>query len=157
MLIGVISDTHIPSRGPRIPPKVIDHFRGVDAILHAGDMESLRSLAQLEAVAPVIAVAGNMDMASPQLPITRQMTFEGRVVGLMHGNGGPRPQIRDWVRKHFSHADVIVYGHTHAAFWGEEAGVWFMNPGSPTAGLEYPSVGILEISRETLRGEIIRL
>ena len=35
MLIGVISDTHIPSRSYEIPEKVFEVFKGVDLILHA--------------------------------------------------------------------------------------------------------------------------
>ena len=38
MIIGVISDTHIPARSSKIPKKVFDVFKNVDMILHAGDI-----------------------------------------------------------------------------------------------------------------------
>ena len=40
MLIGVISDTHIPDRSLKIPKAVFNVFYGVDMILHAGDLIS---------------------------------------------------------------------------------------------------------------------
>ena len=48
MLIGLISDTHIPDRARIIPQNVIDAFEGVDLIIHAGDLTSLRIIEELE-------------------------------------------------------------------------------------------------------------
>ena len=39
--IGIISDTHIPTRQAKLPLEVLSAFNGVDLILHAGDFESL--------------------------------------------------------------------------------------------------------------------
>ena len=61
MLIGVISDTHIPYRSRNIPSKVFEEFKNVDLILHAGDIEDLSVLDELEKIAPVKAVNGNCD------------------------------------------------------------------------------------------------
>lgn len=36
--IGLIADTHIPEARDALWPQVFDSFRGVDAILHAGDV-----------------------------------------------------------------------------------------------------------------------
>jgi putative phosphoesterase len=61
MLIGVISDTHIPERANTIPEIVFEIFKEVDLILHAGDLVSLEVRDQLEKIAPTICVQGNMD------------------------------------------------------------------------------------------------
>ena len=58
--IGLISDTHIPTRQKKLPLEVISTFNGVDLILHAGDFESLTVADALEEIAPLKAVSGNM-------------------------------------------------------------------------------------------------
>jgi putative phosphoesterase len=155
--IGVISDTHIPIQAKMLPGKIFEIFQGVDRIWHAGDIEYPMVLNQLERVAPVSAVAGNMDSLMPDLPVKREFIVEECAVGIIHGYGGPRNQIRDRIRREFKKPRLIVYGHTHIPFWGEEAGIFFMNPGSPTVGRDYPSVGILEIQSGRIHGEIIAL
>ena len=54
--IGVISDTH-----GYLDPQVLEEFAGVDHIIHAGDIMDGATLEALTAIAPVTAVAGNMD------------------------------------------------------------------------------------------------
>lgn len=55
--IGIISDTH-----GLVRPEVYEAFEGVDLILHAGDIGSLDVIIELEPVAPVRAVVGNIDV-----------------------------------------------------------------------------------------------
>ena len=61
MRIGLISDTHMPERWPRLPSCIFSLFDGVDLILHAGDVGELWVLDELSLIAPVIAVHGNDD------------------------------------------------------------------------------------------------
>ena len=61
MRIGLISDTHIPTAGRDLWPQVYDALRGVDLIMHAGDLHDPIVLDWLEALAPVLAVSGNGD------------------------------------------------------------------------------------------------
>ena len=63
MLIGLISDTHIPDRAKEIPEKVFEAFSEVDLIMHAGDLTSPKVIDDLEQIAPVMAIQGNMDRA----------------------------------------------------------------------------------------------
>ena len=58
MKIGLISDTHAAGSGRHLPDKILRSLRGVDLILHCGDLECLGVLDYLESVAPVLAVAG---------------------------------------------------------------------------------------------------
>ncbi|MGC8844157.1 MAG: YfcE family phosphodiesterase, partial [bacterium] len=92
MKIGVISDTHIPTRADRLPEAVFQHFKGVDLILHAGDIEDIGVLFELEEIAPVKAVIGNMDPYELEnnLPSKRIVKAGAVNIGLIHGWGAPK-------------------------------------------------------------------
>ena len=55
VLFGLVSDTHIPEARTTIFDELYEAFRGVDVILHAGDIHDVIVLDWLEEVAPVIA------------------------------------------------------------------------------------------------------
>lgn len=159
MKIGVLSDTHVPTIVRALPPALFEVFKGVDLILHAGDIVELSVLEELRAVAPVEAVAGNMDDTRAQLslPSKKVLRLGGYAVGLIHGKFKIDIQ-REMIRKEFDAVDVIVYGHSHAPFWGKVGDVYFLNPGSPTDTryAPYNSVALLELGAEP-RAEIIRI
>ena len=78
MLIGLISDTHLPNRATEIPEKVFETFENVDLILHSGDICSFDVIDQLNKVAPTLAVRGNMDpFTEEELPSSRIIEKEG--------------------------------------------------------------------------------
>jgi len=179
MKIGVISDTHIVAGGGlglrraasnlfyktrpdldilrRIGEK---HFKGVDRILHAGDLVEPEVIEALEEVAPVDAVKGNMDHGdlATQLPAKKVLTLEGKRIGLIHGWGAPGG-IVDRIRREFDVVDAIVFGHTHCPMNIVLDGVLFFNPGSPTDKRfsPYNAIGILNVDEKGITGEIIRL
>lgn len=159
MKIGVISDTHIPYVVSALPPAIFDIFKGVDLILHAGDLVELSVLDELQAIAPVEAVAGNVDDSDVRLklPEKKMMRLGSYTVGLIHGKYRIDVQ-REMIRKEFDAVDLIVYGHSHTAFWGKIDGVYYLNPGSPTdkRHAPYNSVALLEIG-DDIRAEIVRL
>lgn len=157
MRIGVISDTHVPGTAPALPPAVFAVFEGVDLILHAGDITDLSVLDELRAIAPVEAVAGNMDEPGPHLPHKKILTLGTYTVGLIHGKYRIDVQ-KDLIRKEFGNVDLIVYGHSHTPFWGKVGDMLFLNPGSPTDNryAPYHSVAILTAGA-TLSAEIIRI
>jgi putative phosphoesterase len=66
MRIGLISDTHIPTAAKELWPQIYDAFRGVDLIMHAGDLMVPEVIDWLEEVAPVMAVWGNGDFGGWQ-------------------------------------------------------------------------------------------
>ena len=170
---GIITDTHIPQRLKSLPPRVFEIFRGVDGILHAGDINSRRVLDELAEIAPVEAVAGNADLFGHGLPLTRVIEVEGRRIGLVHGHGGWSRYLRSKVRDQFSFdeehylkivhrsfgsVDVVVFGHTHRFCRVERSGIVLFNPG-PIAPDFYntpgPQVGLLHVSAQTLQIEIV--
>ncbi len=159
MKIGVLSDTHVPSIAAALPPVIYTLFKDVDLILHAGDIVHLSVLDELRAIAPVEAVAGNMDDSEvhARLPVKQILTLGRFRAGLIHGKFKIDTQ-REMIRKEFDDVDLIVYGHSHTAFWGRVDGVYFLNPGSPTDTVHarYKSVAILEVG-EDLKAEIIRI
>lgn len=147
MLIGVVSDTHLTD-GP-IPEFLIDAFRDVDMILHAGDILEMPVLDQLSGIADTFAVKGNMDHGDVArvLPAKRIIEVEGFKIGLTHGFGAPTDMISK-VGAQFDDVDCIVFGHTHTPFVKEEEGVLYFNPGTPTDRIftDRNSLGYLEIT-----------
>ncbi|MBK9342706.1 MAG: metallophosphoesterase family protein [Dehalococcoidia bacterium] len=69
MRIGLISDTHIPEARYELWPQVFDAFRGVDCILHAGDIHDLVVIDQLHDIAPTWAARGNGEEGSGGRPV----------------------------------------------------------------------------------------
>lgn len=159
MKIGILSDTHVPAIMPSLPPAVFDIFTGVDLILHAGDIVDLSVLDELRTIAPVEAVAGNMDPSEVHhlLPAKKVISAGDRRIGLIHGKFRLDVQ-RDMIRKEFGPVDLIVYGHSHTPFWGKHGDILYLNPGSPTdkRHAPYNSVALLDVG-EDLKAKIIRL
>lgn len=161
--VGLISDTHIPSRAREIPIKVFQVFEKVDYIVHAGDLVDLSVIDKLEQLAPVLAVYGNMDGPEirGKLPkINSVKVFDWRI-GVMHDPGtlfgtGKMREIAK--QKGFN---VLVYGHTHHPNIKWEDTVLFINPGSPTNPLPpfvaKPTVALLRVTKEKIFPEIVQV
>jgi hypothetical protein len=159
MKVGVISDTHVPTIARALPPAVFDAFDKVDLIVHAGDIVELSVLEELKAIAPVEAVAGNMDGSEVHLllPFKKVLSLGRFRVGLIHGKWKLDIQ-KEMIQKEFENVDIIVYGHSHEPFWGKIGSIWFLNPGSPTDTryAPYNSVAILDLKAEP-RARIVRI
>ncbi len=159
MKVGVLSDTHVPTIMKTLPSIIFDIFRDVDLILHAGDIIEMSVLEELGAIAPVEAVAGNMDDLETQvkLPYKKVIPLGRYKAGLIHGKFKINVQ-QEMIRKEFGDVDLIVYGHSHTPFWGKVNGVYYLNPGSPTDKryAPYNSVALLDVGEE-LMAEIIRI
>jgi len=65
MKIGVVSDTH-----GFFDARLAELLAGVELILHAGDVGNLEVLDELERIAPVRAVKGNVDSLLAGLPLS---------------------------------------------------------------------------------------
>ncbi len=156
--IGVISDTHIPTRSKTIPNKVHELFNNVNLIIHCGDLVNKDVLIELEAIAPVCAVRGNMDPPEITLPAERLLNINDTItLCIAHGSGAP-VNLKERLYKKFSanKPNMILYGHSHIPDNSEYSGVIMFNPGSAGHGLNYNSVGILNIENAQVKGEIIR-
>jgi putative phosphoesterase len=153
MKIGVISDTH-----NFFDPRIAQLFKGVDHILHAGDVGTAVIRFQLEEIAPLTAVLGNVD-SSVELQLTESVTLDGRRFLLQH-IVEPRELGDDLkVRIARERPDVVVFGHTHRPFCQIMGGVLFFNPGyagKSRFGMDR-SVAILQSDDKGIRPQFLPL
>jgi putative phosphoesterase len=157
--VGVISDTHIP-RFNGLPQAVWDYFAGVELIIHAGDLSVLSVIDELETIAPVVAVQGNVEREEVvlKLPIKREVRIGDCRIGIVHILGDAA-HYAVTARREFPEARVVVFGHSHNPYNVEHNGQLLFNPGSATDRRRQPacSIGMLFIDDAALsvRGEII--
>ena len=158
--IGVISDTHLPARGVRIPDAALRHFEDVELIIHAGDHSTRAALDQLSAYAPVEAVQGNIDDAEIMalLPIKRELVIGGCAIGVVHILGERAHYARN-ARREFADARVVIFGHSHIPYLEDDGGLLLLNPGSATDRRRQPQCSIARLTIEdgAPRAEIIAL
>lgn len=145
MKIGVISDTHGLLR-----PEVAPALAGVSRILHLGDVGKISILRELEKIAPVTAIRGNVDREGPcgELPETEVLLLEGHYIYMLH----------DLKTLHLDPAAArfaaVLYGHTHVPSFYKKKGVLYFNPGScgPRRFKLPVTVGLLTIEGD---GELV--
>jgi putative phosphoesterase len=161
--VGVISDTHVPDRAKKIPDRVFKVFQNVDFIVHAGDLVQLSVIDDLEQLAPVLVVSGNMDGPEirGKLPkLDSFKVFDWRI-GVTHNPGAlfGMGKMREIVKT--NGFDVLVYGHTHSSNMKWEGNILFINPGSPTNPappfLAKPTVALLRLTKERITPEIVNI
>ncbi|MFX0023899.1 MAG: metallophosphoesterase family protein [Candidatus Hermodarchaeota archaeon] len=168
LLIGLIGDTHIPSRGPSIPESIINEFqeKNIDYLLHLGDFTSYKLYKHLQDIfgrEKVIAIAGNMDESkiSRELPKNLELNLYGHKIFITHGFGGPNNIIEQLNRRFdLSKYNIIIFGHVHRPFnekWKD--GKLYISPGSPTDKrfTDINSYGYIKISQEKIKPKIIYL
>lgn len=150
MRLGIVSDTHGLLR-----PEVFPALQGVDQILHLGDVGRPQVLRELEKIAPVTAVRGNVDRDGEcaRLPETDVVLFEGHYLYMLHD---VKTLHLDPAAAKFS---AVLYGHTHVPNFHTKKGVLYFNPGScGPRRFELPvTLGILQVSSSELKPQILRL
>jgi putative phosphoesterase len=124
----VIADTH-----GHLAPGALAALGGVELILHAGDIGDAEIIAQLEQIAPVLAVHGNSDAGSAlarQHPPLRWLEREGVRMYLTHIGGRPADLARALPTASELRPQVSIFGHSHVALLERVDGVLFLNPGA---------------------------
>ena len=156
MLLGIVSDTHGLLR-----PEVAPALRGVDRILHLGDVGRPSVLEALEKIAPVTAIRGNVDREGPcaKLPETEVVLIENPPHASLY-----LYMLHDLKTLHLDPAAAkfaaVLHGHTHVPNHSAKKGVLYFNPGScGPRRFELPvSIGILTVGPSgNLRPEIVNL
>jgi putative phosphoesterase len=147
--IAIISDTHLPRGGRRLPDPCIERLLAADLIIHAGDVMRRPILRELESYGPVVAVHGNVDDAELQatLPATTVVQAAGARIGVVHDAGPERGRL-ERLRARFPGADAVVFGHSHLPLHQRaDDGFQIFNPGSPTERRRAPrhTMGIARV------------
>jgi putative phosphoesterase len=149
-MIGVISDTHGLLR-----QEAINALRGVDHILHAGDVGDPAILEALRSVAPVTAIRGNIDEHGPcgHLPATEVITLDGHTFYMLHNR---QALDLDPVAAGFA---AVISGHSHRPLIEWRQGVLYMNPGSagPRRFSLPISIGLVTIGADGLQPQLVTL
>src|ERR1700759_3153575 len=149
MKIVAISDTHAPRRWKSCPPRVAEHLRQADLILHAGDVCTASVLAELAEDAPVTAVLGNndgRDVAEWGAPSPAEFGLDGLRVAMVHDSGATIGRLTR-MRRRFPRADLVVFGHSHIPLDESAPGWRIFTPGSPTDRRRQPhgTLGVLRV------------
>jgi len=157
-LAVVIADTHIPRRAKGLPEKLLPHLKRAGLILHTGDLMDPSLLEELEGYAPVQVVRGNLDSLEVDLPETLEFEFGGVKVAMIH-DSGPKKGRQNRMRRRFSDARVVIFGHSHIPFLEDEDGLMLLNPGSPTDRRRQPrhTFALLRLENGEARAEIVAL
>jgi putative phosphoesterase len=151
MKIGVVSDTHGLFR-----PEIKRALKGVERILHLGDVGDISVLKELGKIAPVTAVRGNVDREGPssELPETEVVLIADRYVYMLH----------DLKLLHLDPAAgkfaAVLFGHTHLPNFDVRKGVLYFNPGScgPRRFKLPVTVGLLKVNKDgEFKAKIIHL
>ena len=161
MLVAVISDTHLPRAGRRLPEECLERMRRADLIVHAGDLVDLSVLRDLEQLGEVAAVHGNVDTAAVRaaLPERRLLETGGARIGVVHDAGPSRgrlARLASW----FPEADAVIFGHSHIPLHERgHRGFQIFNPGSPTDRRRQRShtMGLVTVADGRPRFELVRL
>ncbi|HTM22127.1 MAG TPA: metallophosphoesterase family protein [Kofleriaceae bacterium] len=127
--LAVVADTHSQPH-----PAAAQHLRAwaPHAILHAGDIGDLAVLEALAEVAPVHAVRGNIDVRAATLPdlLTIDLGDALRILLVHIGVAGVRLRADVGKVARAERARLVICGHSHIPFIGEDRGLLIFNPGS---------------------------
>ena len=149
-LVGILSDTHGLLR-----PEAIKALRGVDHILHAGDVGDPSILDSLSAIAPLSAIRGNIDAHGlcSHLPATEVIDLHGHTFYMLHDG---QALDLDPVAAGFA---AVISGHSHQPLIEWRNGVLYLNPGSagPRRFSLPVSLALLTIRADSLQPQLVTL
>lgn len=183
MKIAVISDTHIPHKHERLTDRVLESLKGVDLILHCGDIVAPEVLEELAKYAPVEAVAGNHDgeYFGESLPRKKVVEVGGFRIGMIHGDELNGVHINKSLQLELLYdilcepflnepgLDCIVFGHGHRPMLDSlrmefappykvrnriKKEVILFNPGKAIRTRNIASIGFLYLEKDCIRAEI---
>ena len=148
-LIGVISDTH-----GLVRPQALQALRGVDLIIHAGDIGAPEVMDALRLIGPVVAIKGNNDNEGwATLPDTKLVQLNVAKLYVIHN---VRELDLDPVARGIQ---VVISGHSHKPSVVKRDGVLYLNPGSagPRRFKLPVAVAKLTVRLKTIEAKIIEL
>lgn len=158
MKIGVVADTHSLD----IPRQMLNDFKKVDMIIHAGDFCTIKELEVFQKITKVKAVVGNMDDADLRDVLPQRQIFkcEEFMIGLVHSYGPPKDTLNNAIREfRSSKVDIVIFGHSHIPCNETINKVLYFNPGSPNDQIlaPYCSYGIIDIKDKQIFPKIVKV
>lgn len=128
--IGLLSDTH-----SHIDSNILNFFKDVDEIWHAGDIGNMDVVYQLQSVKMLRAVYGNIDGTEIRGTFKEFEIFkcENLKVLLIHIGGYPgkyEKMVKDLFKIH--PIGLFICGHSHIlkVMYDKHLGIMHMNPGA---------------------------
>ena len=150
MIVGVISDTHGLLR-----PQAVELLRGSDHIIHAGDIGAPEIIPELEKIAPVTAIRGNIDVQpwARKFPATDAAELGSFLIYLIHdvNDLDLNPKAAGFA--------AVISGHSHKPKQEVRDDVLYFNPGSagPRRFSLPITVGRLEITADGIAPAVLEL
>jgi uncharacterized protein len=129
--LGIFSDTH-----GYLDPTIWEHFADVDLLVHAGDIGTEHTLAQISTYKPAKIVYGNADTLElrQSMPEFQVFTVEGIKMLLIHialSKGDLLPRVHALAKE--NNVNWVIFGHTHMPMFQQSTrlpGVMLVNPGA---------------------------
>ena len=167
MRIGLIGDTHLPSLMrslDELGPDTANALRGVDLLLHAGDVTAPTVLDWCAQFADLLVAEGNNDIfQDPRMQERHFLDVGGLRIGMAHElrpESRPIPEILASALGG-EQVDILIGGDTHVERIEFRDGVLLVNPGSPNLphhlSTRLGTVAILEITAGRVRAEVLAL
>lgn len=149
--ITIVSDTHMPKKGKKLPDTLLKELSRTDLIIHAGDWQTMDVYHELKKYAPVTGVYGNVDddVIRDMFGLKIILELESFRIGVTHGHGKNKTTEKravDMFDK--DDIDIVIFGHSHIPLHKEYDEKIVFNPGSPTDKRRQPrySFGKLTLS-----------
>ena len=128
--IGLLSDTH-----SLIDQEILNFFKDVDEIWHAGDIGSMEVVNLLESTKPFRAVYGNIDdyRIRQEFPEIQEFNYENLNILMIHIGGYPgkyEKKVRDILKQ--KSFDLFISGHSHIlkVIYDKKYDMMHINPGA---------------------------
>jgi len=142
---------------------LIERLKGVDLIIHAGDICDVETLKLLQKTAPTKAVQGNMDVLAVKkiLPLKETVSCGNLKIGVVHGHVGPNREALKNAIASFKDdkMDVVIFGHSHQSFNEKRGETIYFNPGSPNDLIKakFFSYGLITVEAGKIKAEIVKI
>lgn len=163
MRVLLLSDTH-----GALDARIAELATGCALAVHAGDVGAAAVLDALAARCPrVVAVRGNNDVAVKwqgaatalrTLPTEERIELPGGVLAVVHGDALAARDRHTRLRRAYTDARVVLYGHSHRLCVDDAAVPWVLNAGAAGRARTYggPSCLLLQVEAKAWRVEIVR-
>jgi len=128
--IGLLSDTHT-----YLDTSILDFFKDVDEIWHAGDIGNIEVVHKLESLKPLRAVYGNIDGTEIRHCFKEVERFkcENLEVLMIHIGGYPEKytsQVKSLLKEKAAHLFIAGHSHILKVMYDKKLGMMHINPGA---------------------------